>query len=175
MARIIATGTRAERQRRWRQSLAVGFAEICAKREEVSRRLANKTVRIYPTGCAIWTGDIGRNGYGALSVCGKRFATHRLAYMLAYGSIPDGAQILHSCDVPACVNPKHLRAGTSTDNNRDTIARGRNFMANKTHCKNGHAFDDVNTYRRGTKRGCRTCNRMAARAYRERNRDRVKK
>lgn len=48
----------------------------------------------------------------------------RLAYLLAKGPIRKGQYILHSCDVPTCINPSHLRAGTPSDNMRDKYERG---------------------------------------------------
>ena len=32
---------------------------------------------------------------------------------------------MHSCDVPACVNPNHLSAGTHRDNMADMVVKGR--------------------------------------------------
>lgn len=46
-------------------------------------------------------------------------ATHRLAYYLAHGPIPDGTIIRHSCDNPPCCEWQHLLAGTHADNVRD--------------------------------------------------------
>jgi hypothetical protein len=39
--------------------------------------------------------------------------------------IRKGYLACHTCDVRACINPDHLYEGTVTDNNRDTVRRGR--------------------------------------------------
>lgn len=52
---------------------------------------------------------------------------HRISYEISAGKeIPPGVIIMHSCDNPQCVNPAHLSTGTSMDNCRDCIAKGRN-------------------------------------------------
>jgi hypothetical protein len=53
------------------------------------------------------------------------FYAHRLAHQLATGERPGGMQVLHSCDVPLCCNPSHLRLGTQADNMADAVERGR--------------------------------------------------
>jgi hypothetical protein len=50
---------------------------------------------------------------------------HRLVYMLLVKRIPPQLDVLHTCDNPSCVNPKHLYLGTDTDNVADKVARGR--------------------------------------------------
>lgn len=80
--------------------------------------------------CWLWTGGTYRHGYGMFGLgrsTGKLRTNyaHRIAYVLAYGAIPAGYVVRHTCDVPACVNPEHLILGTQGDNNRDTAKRRR--------------------------------------------------
>jgi hypothetical protein len=83
------------------------------------------------SGCWLWQAASYPRGYGMVSIGrnmrGKQFTTyaHRVAYVLASGPIEAGQVVMHVCDVPACVNPDHLRLGTQGDNNRDCIAKGR--------------------------------------------------
>lgn len=59
--------------------------------------------------------------------CGSRrnVAVHRLMYEYFRGPIPEGLDLLHSCDVRVCCNPDHLRPGNALDNSRDAVERGR--------------------------------------------------
>ena len=80
----------------------------------------------HPKGCWHWTGSIKpRNGYGHLRSGQKDYNAHRVAYELANGPIPAGAHVLHSCDVPHCVNPDHLRIGTHQENMAECRDKGR--------------------------------------------------
>ena len=122
-------------------------------------------------GCWTWTASRDPIGYGTFGFDGKVRKAHRVAYVLAFGEIPEGHHILHSCDNPPCVNPAHLRSGTRKDNMQDALKRGRHFQANQTACKRGHPLDDINTYLTPDgRRNCRTCRADAKRAYRARTR-----
>lgn len=76
-----------------------------------------------PSGCWEWRGKTLRKGYGQLRVDGVHQLAHRYSFVLAYGPIPPRAMVLHRCDNPPCVNPKHLRLGTASDNALDYFAR----------------------------------------------------
>lgn len=79
--------------------------------------------------CLLWTGAVTYDGYGMISetVDGKRLKhmTHRLSYQWAHGEIPNGQQVMHTCDTPACVNPAHLTLGTAKDNAEDRMRKHR--------------------------------------------------
>lgn len=81
-------------------------------------------------GCMLWPKSVNvESGYGQLSTWhdGKRkiLATHRLSYQIARGAIPAGKDVLHKCDVRACINPEHLFIGTAKDNTHDMAKKGR--------------------------------------------------
>ena len=52
-------------------------------------------------------------------------AAHRFSWEIHNGPIPKGMCVLHHCDNPICVNPRHLFLGTQTDNNHDRDQKER--------------------------------------------------
>jgi hypothetical protein len=97
----------------------------------VARFQAKFTTIPTERGCWLWQAGKFARGYGMVNVgCdfrGKQHTeyAHRVAYVLAHGDIPAGAVVMHTCDVPACVNPSHLALGDQGDNIRDCYAKGR--------------------------------------------------
>lgn len=75
--------------------------------------------------CWLWTGAKAGRGYGYFWFGGRAQYAHRLAYSWCNGEIPPGKFVLHSCDVPACVNPKHLSLGDARTNAQDKVRRRR--------------------------------------------------
>jgi len=117
--------------------------------------------------CWIWTAGKNQKGYGQFRLNGKTQKAHRVSYELMIGPIPDGLQIDHLCRNRACVRPDHLEAVTPRENTSrgDT---GKNMLV-KTHCPQGHPYDEANTYRyKSGARSCRSCHRNYERERRNR-------
>ena len=94
--------------------------------EEEARFLSHTSRQ--PNGCLLWTG--GRippphMGYGIFWLRGRSRRAHRVAYMHWCGSIPEGLDVLHRCDNPACVEPSCFFLGTDQDNADDKVQKGR--------------------------------------------------
>jgi hypothetical protein len=62
---------------------------------------------------------------------------NRFVYRKLIGEIPDGKQVLHTCDNRLCINPLHLWLGTHADNHRDKVAKQRQHRPKGT--KNGRS------------------------------------
>lgn len=127
-------------------------------------------------GCWLWLGSLVR-GYGdfwpeAQRKAPRRAKAHRFSWILANGPIPDGLQVCHHCDTPACVRPDHLFLGTVSDNLKDCVAKGRHryYVAPpKVACPQGHLYEPGNLVRRSDgSRRCRRCNRERLRASKRR-------
>ena len=123
----------------------------------LANRFWEKVQRGSDNECWLWMGSTFK-GYGHLSLKWKvkKKATH-VAFFLAHGRWPE-LDILHSCDNPRCVNPRHLSEGTHARNMREAADRGllpqgerRNFAKLKNAdipkirelIAQGHKIEDV--------------------------------
>lgn len=77
-----------------------------------------------PNECWEWTRPIYAF-YPYFSIKRQLMPAHRVSYLFAHGSIPEGVCICHTCDNPKCVNPNHLYAGNHKSNMADCIKRKR--------------------------------------------------
>ena len=76
----------------------------------------------------MWTAHPNNKGYGVIASggrFGKPLLAHRVSWEIHYGRIPEGYDVLHSCDNPLCVRPDHLFLGTQLDNLKDMRRKGR--------------------------------------------------
>lgn len=109
--------------------------------------------------CWLWTGGLNNRGYGMFTSNGRRWLTHRWAYVQIIGLIEAGYELDHLCRRPQCCNPGHLEAVT----HRENVMRGEAptaTNARKTHCVRGH--DDWHVKPNG-RRSCRECHRQEER------------
>jgi hypothetical protein len=75
--------------------------------------------------CWEYTGAKNKKGYGRFKFNGKLILSHRIAYELYFGRIPEGKQINHKCNNRPCCNPFHTYAGTNQDNMDDKVRANR--------------------------------------------------
>lgn len=80
--------------------------------------------------CWQWTAYRDKEGYGHF--CHKaNTLSHRIAWEIYNDKSAGNLKVLHSCDNPSCVNPKHLSLGTQADNIADMMLKGRSASKEK--------------------------------------------
>ena len=127
----------------------------------------------YRTKCWVWTAYRDAGSYGHYTFAGRGWLAHRVAYEAFKSWIPEDLEIDHLCRNHSCVNPDHLEAVPGEENRRRGLVPDFGLHnRTKTHCPQGHFYDEENTYldKKNNKRHCRTCNREWLRQYRRRKR-----
>lgn len=132
-------------------------------RQAVGRLPDYALARIEPSEhCWLWTGTVdNRYGiWGGAPAKGRprNDVAHRSVWsLLVEGDLP--GHLHHRCDVKHCVRPAHLSPTDASEH------RAIHHPA-KTHCVNGHVFDEQNTYYRkdNKTRQCRACKAAVERA-----------
>src|SRR6187402_1663386 len=80
--------------------------------------------------CCEWQGQLFGTGYGSVFVAGRsRKLAHRLMATLVYGESKQ--DVLHSCNNPCCINPKHLSYGNDSRNMIDCRDTGAGIHTQK--------------------------------------------
>lgn len=136
-------------------------------RGTVQERLERYFEKGTPEECWVWRGGLKPNGYGQFGLDRQRRSAyaHRVAYTLYVGPIPDGLTLDHLCRNRRCVNPSHLEPVTAVEN-------FRRAMAARTHCANGHPYDESTPIRQGA-RNCAICTARSRKLGEQRRRERA--
>lgn len=121
---------------------------------------------VTPDGCWLWNSRSLYKGYAAFQTERGVVRAHRWSYEYFKGPIPEGMQVDHlchnadktcaggsTCHHRRCVNPEHLEAVDNLTN----LSRSHRHHVNRTHCPQGHPYDETNTIRKPGKRICRAC------------------
>ena len=99
---------------------------------EALQRYWKKVDRRGDDDCWLWQGSRTQTGYGQISSGKTRYnryervlATH-VALAIDGRPRPNPEMVaMHGCDTPRCVNPKHLKWGTSAENMQDMWRKER--------------------------------------------------
>lgn len=89
----------------------------------------------------------------------RTYQVHALVLEAFIGPRPSGMVCCHNDGDPLNNSVDNLRWDTQASNILDIVKHGNHLHANKTHCKNGHPFDEANTYvhPKNGRRQCRAC------------------
>lgn len=159
--------------------IVMGIEETTHERGEAAVRYAPEEERFWAkvnkdgplwhgTACWVWTAYRNSDGYGNFLTHNRQTVkAHRWAFEQMRGPIPEELEIDHLCRNRACVNPAHLEPVIHQVN----MIRGMHRLRGRTHCANGHPFDEGNTYHHPSgQRVCRMCQNLSLGRYRARKR-----
>ena len=113
----------------------------------------------------MWTATLNPDGYGRIRMrVGWVPLAHRALWETCIGPVQRPKELDHLCRVRHCVNPEHLELVDHAEN----VRRGNSgqHWAAKTHCPQGHPYDEVNTHTYDGKRVCKQCTYDRSTAHR---------
>lgn len=91
--------------------------------ERLRKSFESKVIK--KEGCWAWNGAVQGVGYHQIRYGKRKEMAHRVSWMLYKGEIPEGLNVLHTCDNRRCTNPDHLFLGTAKDNAVDRQQKNR--------------------------------------------------
>ena len=105
--------------------------------------------------CWLWTGATGHYGHGGVGINSKTHKTHRISWLLAGNTIPEGHVIRHKCRSKNCLNPEHLETGTRAENSADMLRDGTSTQGEKHPCVKLTTEQVLEIRERATENQCR--------------------
>lgn len=140
----------------------------------IKARLTISDVNNYNgTPCWEWTKGLNL-GYGRYSIKGKNILAHRELYQLLIRELNSEEILDHLCRNRKCCNPNHLDVTSLVENCRrgNSYGNGGKHQKAKTHCPQGHEYNQENTkiISAGNGRRCLKCKRAQNSAYKKRKR-----
>lgn len=132
-------------------------------------RSLDRVVTLYNGGSYVRSGQLlkqrpaASDGYMIVRLPRGWAKVHVLVLEAFVGPRPDGYVACHYDDNPTNNHIANLRWDTKSANGKDAVRNGRNALANKTHCVNGHPLSGSNLYTNPNvgNRQCRTCVRAS--------------
>ncbi len=101
------------------------------EKKSLEQRFWSKVDKKGEDDCWNWTAGKDEDGYGMFSKVNKTRKAHKVSYEIHKSIIPEGLCVLHTCDNPSCVNPKHLFLGSTQDNTHDRAIKNRSATGEK--------------------------------------------
>jgi len=98
--------------------------EIPELTEKDKDRFWGKVRKSNSGGCWEWAGGKS-HPYGRIKIKGKYYYAHRVSWFIANGAIPPGKLVCHSCDNHFCCYDGHFFLGTTKENMKDAVKKGR--------------------------------------------------
>ena len=103
--------------------------------------------------CILWPFGLTTAGYGSIVYDGRQTYAHVVSCeMNRETRTPAGKEVAHSCGVPVCVNPRHLRFATRKENQADRLLHGTTVRGEQVHSAKLTA-DQASEIKRRIKRG----------------------
>jgi len=88
-----------------------------------------------PGACHLWIASTRPDAYGTERPVIKykmiNYYAVRVLYFITYKVDPRSLLVMHTCDNPMCMTPKHLRLGDHQDNANDKVDKGRQYMGER--------------------------------------------
>lgn len=97
----------------------------CPRGASTAEKLAFYSMPEPNSGCQLWLGGCDGHGAAFVEIDGRGVRAARAAWEQAQGPLPSGAQVLHKCDNPGCINAAHLFLGNAALNMADRSAKNR--------------------------------------------------